>query len=316
MSAPGQLRNSTRPVSIHVAPFDHPWHTDIGAAVQRAGAKLAAAEQAEGVIWLGKEGEGLEGLLHPGLRWIQLRSAGVENWAHRFDGSRIYTSARGVYAETVAEHVMALLLAAARRIPHNSRASSWDGAADRAGRLLCGSTVALLGAGAIGQAVIRYLEPFDVRILAVTRSGRDVPGASVSTDPGGLEGIWPEADHVVLSAPATAQTRHLVGAVELEAMRSHAWLINVGRGSLVDTDALVVALREDRIGGAALDVTDPEPLPIGHPLWSEPNVLITPHVANPPDAQREGLVDHVEANVRRFVAGQPLAGVVDVEAGY
>jgi phosphoglycerate dehydrogenase-like enzyme len=108
----------------------------------------------------------------------------------------------------------------------------------------------------------------------------------------------------------------LIGARQLAAMQSHAWVVNVARGSLIDTDALVEALGAGSIGGAALDVTDPEPLPEGHPLWTEPRVLITPHAANPPDALIRRLAERVEENVARYVSGKDLAGVIDVEAGY
>ena len=121
---------------------------------------------------------------------------------------------------------------------------------------------------------------------------------------------------MVIAAPATDGTRHLVGARELAAMREDAWLVNVARGSLVDTDALVEALRSGSIAGAALDVTDPEPLPDGHPLWELPNALITPHVATPPEAERRHFAARVEENVRRLAAGEELEGLIDPEGGY
>ena len=108
----------------------------------------------------------------------------------------------------------------------------------------------------------------------------------------------------------------MIGARELGAMQDHAWVVNVARGSLIDTNALVEALAEERIGGAALDVTDPEPLPDGHPLWTEPRALITLHTANPPDALARALAGRIEENVARFGAGEELIGLIDVEAGY
>ena len=128
--------------------------------------------------------------------------------------------------------------------------------------------------------------------------------------------MWPRAQFVVIAAPATAATQHLVGADQLAAMREDAWLVNVARGSLVDTDALVAALAAGEIGGAALDVTDPEPLPDGHPLWSEPRALITPHVANPDATLHRYLAELVGENVRRLIADEPLASVIDTGAGY
>jgi phosphoglycerate dehydrogenase-like enzyme len=174
----------------------------------------------------------------------------------------------------------------------------------------------ILGAGGIGSALIRLLEPFDARVLAVTRSGREVPAAAESYAVEETGELWPEGDYFVVAAPATAATGKMIGARELEAMQEHAWVVNVARGSLIDTDALVEALAVGSIGGAALDVTDPEPLPEGHPLWSEPRALITPHSANPPDALVRRLAERVEENVSRFMAGEELIGVIDVEAGY
>jgi len=128
--------------------------------------------------------------------------------------------------------------------------------------------------------------------------------------------IWGQADHFVIAAPATDGTRHLVGAEELAAMQPHSWIVNIARGSLIDTDALVAALAEERIGGAALDVTDPEPLPDGHPLWTEPRALITPHVANPPQTMNRDLAKRVRENVKRFAAGEDLIAPVSRDRGY
>jgi D-3-phosphoglycerate dehydrogenase len=171
--------------------------------------------------------------------------------------------------------------------------------------------VAIVGAGGIGRALIALLAPFETRVVAVTRRGEPVPLPGER-----LAEVWKAADFVVVAAPATGATRHLVGAPELAAMRPHAWLVNVARGSLVDTDALVTALREEAIGGAALDVTDPEPLPAGHPLWDEPRALITPHSANPLSALTRELAARVRENVTRFAAGQPLIARIDPGAGY
>jgi phosphoglycerate dehydrogenase-like enzyme len=153
-------------------------------------------------------------------------------------------------------------------------------------------------------------------VLAVTRTGREVDGAHESLSADHLDAVWPRSDVVVLAAPATPGTRHLIGAAELEALPADALLVNVARGSLVDTEALTAALAAGTIGGAALDVTDPEPLPDGHPLWREPRCLITPHAANPAAAQLPRLCRLVEENVRRFADGSPLLGVVDLDAGY
>ena len=285
-------------------------------AVERGGGRVTdAPEDAEAIVWLGSETSRLPDLLHPGVRWVQLPSAGIEPWTENglLDTERIFTSAAGAYADTVAEHALALMLAGARRLHECARATRWEVGW---GRPLAGSTVVILGAGGIGRALIRLLEPFGTSVLAVTRSGRDVPGAAENFSADELGELWPRGDFFVVAAPATGATEHMIGAPQLEAMKSDAWVVNVARGSLVDTNTLVEALAAGSIGGAALDVTDPEPLPEGHPLWTEPRALITPHRANPPDALARALAQRIEENVARFKAGESLIGVVDVEAGY
>ena len=290
-------------------------HGFLGAVERGGGVVVDEPSEAEAIVWLGSDNSKLPELLHSGVRWVQLPSAGVESWMEKglIDAERIFTSAAGVYSETVAEHALALMLAGARRLHECARATEWR---ERFGYLFGGSTVVILGAGGIGRALIRLLEPFGTRMLAVTRSGREVPGAteSYSTDRTGE--LWPEGDFFVVAAPATGATQKMIGAQELSAMQDHAWVVNVARGSLIDTDALTKALAEGLIGGAALDVTDPEPLPDGHPLWIEPRALITPHTANPPEALARALTERIQENVARFGAGEDLIGVIDVETGY
>jgi phosphoglycerate dehydrogenase-like enzyme len=305
--------------TIYVGPDDNQFGLEtadaVREAVERGGGRVSTdPEEAEAIVWLGPA-SGLSDVLHENVRWVQLHSAGVEGWMEDglIDGRRIFTSAAGAYAETVAEHALALMLAGARRLHECARATEWD---KRFGRLFAGSTVVILGAGGIGRALIQLLKPFDNRVLAVTRSGRQVPGATESFSVEQTDELWPEGDFFVVAAPATAATSKMIGARQLAGMQGHAWVVNVARGSLVDTDALVEALAADSIGGAALDVTDPEPLPEGHPLWTEPRALITPHSANPPDALVQRLAERIEENVSRYVAGKDLIGVIDVEAGY
>src|SRR4051794_23158681 len=206
------------------------------------GEPVDAPGDAEAVVWLEGDPAGLAEALHPGVRWVQLSSAGVEHWlaAGVVDAERQWTSAAGAYGETVADHAMALVLAGRRRLHECARADSWS--RELEGRPLFGCTVAVVGAGAIGRALIRLLEPWGCRIVAVTPSGPAGGGAAVSPPATKLDEVWPQADVVVVAAPATDATRHLVGAPELARFRSDAWLVNVARGTLIDTEALVDAL--------------------------------------------------------------------------
>jgi D-3-phosphoglycerate dehydrogenase len=290
---------------VHVAPESD---RAIEEAITAAGGQIGPLDEADALVWLKWDSNTFDVELPERVRWVQLPSAGVENWLARTSDGRIWTSAAGAYGLPVAEHALALMLAGARRLADCARAQTWT---DPPARPLDGSTVAIIGAGGIGRALMRLLEPFDIEVLAVTRRGRD---GTLPADR--LPEVLSAADHVVIAAPATPDTRHIIGAAELDAMRDDAWLVNVARGSLVDTDALVAALAVGGIRGAALDVTDPEPLPDGHPLWSEPRALITPHIANPDTTLRRYLARHVEENVRRFARGQELLAVIDPEAGY
>ena len=301
------------PPRLHVGPDAD---SALVEAARRAEAELVAPEDAEAFVWVGGP-DALPPVLHPGVRWVQLPNAGVEKWldAGIIDRERTWTSAAGVYAHTVAEHALGLMLAGARKLPDAVRATSWR-TAELNGHTLEGLRVAIVGAGGIGRSLIRMLEPFGTEVIAITRSGREVEGATESLPADRLAEVWPRADVVVVAAPATEATRHLLGEDELRALPSGAWIVNVARGSLIDTDALVRVLREGAIAGAALDVTDPEPLPDGHPLWSEPRALITPHTANPPQALIRRLAGRVEENVRRFAAGEELLGVIDLDRDY
>jgi D-3-phosphoglycerate dehydrogenase len=296
---------------IAIGPEDDP---ELRAAVEAGGGSVGALEEADGLVWSGHDPGALPEL--PGrVRWVQLPSAGVEHWiGHLPDGPQ-YTSATGAFGLPVAEHALALLLALARRIPEAARASEWEHL--RPGvRSLEGAMVAIVGAGGIGRALIELLAPLHARVLAVTRRGHPVPGAERTVPADRMEEVLREADHVVLAAPGGAGTEGMIGAQQLAWLPAHAHLVNVGRGSLLDTDALVAALEAGRLAAAALDVTDPEPLPAGHPLWSRADVLITPHVATPPEAERRHIAARVRDNVERLGAGEPLLGLVDLDAGY
>ena len=292
--------------AIHVGP--EPPLEYLVEAVKQGGGEITSLADAEAVVWAGSPEE-LPALPN-GIKWVQLQSAGIEPWVERIrDTPEVrWTSAVGAYAMQVAELALALLLAGTRGIHRYARATTW---APEDERVLEGSKVAIIGAGGIGKELIRLLEPHDVEIVAVTRSGRD---GTLPVDR--LPEVWGDADHFVLCAPSTDDTTHLVGAEQLAQMQPHSWIVNIARGSLIDDDALVAALNDDAIGGAALDVTDPEPLPDGHPLWTCPNALITPHVANPPNTMARDLAKRVRENVRRYVGGEELLAPVSPEQGY
>ncbi|MER7370870.1 D-isomer specific 2-hydroxyacid dehydrogenase family protein [Nonomuraea wenchangensis] len=299
-------------VAVHVGPEPVPALVE---AVRRGGGRVVPLEEAEALVYYGSGDPGeLRGMLGERIRWVQLPSAGVERLAAAgvITDEPVFTAATGSYGPQVAEHALALMLAAARELPRYARATSWS---PNGSAVFAGSTVAIVGHGGIGRALVRLLEPFGCPVIAVTDRG-DAPGAARILPRDRFREALPEADYVVVAAPLTPRTRGMFGAREFALMRPGAWLVNVARGGLVVTADLVEALREGRIGGAALDVTDPEPLPDGHPLWTLDNVLITPHTANPRAAYWRGLAERVEDNVRRFAEGAPLEGRVSPSEGF
>ncbi|MFC5829702.1 D-isomer specific 2-hydroxyacid dehydrogenase family protein [Nonomuraea insulae] len=299
-------------VAVHVGPEPVPALID---AVHRAGARVVPLEQAEAIVYFGNDDpDEVRSMLHEGIRWVQLPHAGIERWAAAgvITGHPVFTAATGSYGRPVAEHALAMMLAAARGLPRLARAKEWG---PNTSKEFAGSTVAIVGCGGIGRALIRLLEPFGCTVVAVSDSG-EVPGAAQVVPRARYREALPEADYVVIAAPATPGTKGMFATREFELMRQDAWLVNVARGGLVVTDDLVDALRTGRIGGAALDVTAPEPLPAGHPLWDLDNVLITPHSANPRPAYWRGLAERVTSNVRRFQDGAPLEGVVSPAQGF
>jgi phosphoglycerate dehydrogenase-like enzyme len=291
-------------------------------AVRDAGGTLdELSGDTRGLIWLdyGRADE-LRATLdaHPGIGWVQLPWAGVDAFSGVLGGldrtDLLWTSAKGAYAQPVAEHALALALALLRVLPKRARSSSWSTVAE--GRSLYGLNVTIIGAGGIARELIRLLAPFGTHITVVRRSDDPVPGAARTVATDALAGVLPASDVVVVAAALTGGTRHLIGRAELELMRPEAVLVNIARGPLVDTDALVAALAAGTIAGAALDVTDPEPLPQGHPLWAEPRCLITPHSADTPEMTAPLLAERIRLNVGAFLADGRFVGVVDPRIGY
>lgn len=285
-------------------------------AIAGGGGEVVPLAEAEGLVWAQPDQpDQLVELLaaHPHITWVQLPWAGVEPYRAVLDAGHTWTSGKGVYAEPVAEHVLALLLAGLRNLVGYSRTTQWGAPA---GINLFDARITVVGGGGISEVLLALLAPFRARVTVVRRRPASMDGAAGVVGAGQLGDALAEADAVVLALALLPETVGLIGAAELALMKPTAWLVNVARGAHVVTDDLVVALRERRIGGAALDVTDPEPLPEGHPLWSLPNCLITPHTANTPEMAQPLLAGRVAENIRRRSTGQPLLGVVDPALGY
>jgi phosphoglycerate dehydrogenase-like enzyme len=243
----------------------------------------------------------------PGLRVVQTLTAGFDRVRPHVPPGAVLCNARGAHDASTAEWAVGAAIAALRQFPYFATEQAARRWSYRFTGTLAGTTVLIVGYGSIGQAVERRLAGFDVQIRRVARSARD--GVSAASD---LTGLLPDADVVILLAPVTRETRGMVNGAFLARMKDGALLINAARGGLVVTDDLVAEVSTGRLA-AAMDVTDPEPLPPGHPLWALPNVFITPHVgASTPYSMREAN-RLVRAQAERYLAGQPLANVITGE---
>jgi len=255
------------------------------------------------------------------LRWVHSVTVGVEKVATPLARSRglTVTNARGVFSRPIAEYVVMVILATARRLPQLlelQRDRTWQ---PLRGRELSELTVGIVGYGSIGQEIARLLAPFGPRIIAtrrhLQREADAVPGVElIASDR--LTDLLRESDVVVLAVPLTRETEGLIGALELQEMREGAVLVNISRGRLIDEVALRRALEAGWIGGAVLDVFRDEPLPPESPLWSTPNLVVTPHTSWSSGGVVERSLDLFVENLRRYRAGEPLLNVVDLEAGY
>lgn len=295
-----------------------PGDDELRAAVEDAGGKVVEVNEADGLVWTDpQDPQGLKKLLdRASVDWVQLPFAGIEKFADAgvLDPKLTWTCAKGAYGPSCAEHALAFMLAAARRLPMHIPAQSWVG--QGAERRLKGATVLIVGTGGIGRSLVSMLKPLEPRIIAANRSGRPLEGAERTETSDRLPELVADANYVVVAASLTTETKGMFDRVVFESMRADAWIVNVARGGLIDTDALVQVLREKGIGGAALDVTDPEPLPDGHPLWAMDNVMITPHVANTWSMALPELVEMVRHNVASYAEGEELEGLVDPALGY
>jgi phosphoglycerate dehydrogenase-like enzyme len=257
----------------------------------------------------------------PALRWVQTQGAGVDGllFPDFVASDVVLTSEKGHVGTHLAEHAFALLLALTRRLAEAVRhpgrwehrmalrAATWE---------LTDRTLGIVGLGGTGRAVAERARAFGCRLLAVDPEPVTAPGVESVWRMDRFPDLLEQSDAVVICAPLTPQTRGLFDGRAFAHMRPHAILINVTRGAIVDSAALLAALETGRLGGAGLDVTNPEPLPPEHPLWRLPNVVITPHVAGGSPLRQDRVVDLFCANLRRFRAGAPLEGIIDKGKGY
>lgn len=260
----------------------------------------------------------------PRLQWLQTTSAGVERvlTPEMLDRGVTITNASGVHAVSISEHLMAMVLGLARAIPHllrNQVTHTWRDEHVRDTIFeLHGQTLLIIGMGDIGVALADRAAGFGMRVLGV-RQRLDLPEPTSFVQISGvaeLEPVLPEADHVAICLPLTDRTRGLMSATKINSMKRGAFIYNIGRGQIIDQDALIQALRNGQLGGAGLDVTDPEPLPEDSPLWDMPNVMITAHTSgsSPKYWERASII--IAENIRRWQAGEPLLNEVDPVRGY
>ena len=262
------------------------------------------------------------------LRWIHSTAAGVHQLIspELIRSDAVVTNARDVHGAVVAEHALALILALAKRLPSAMRAQQQHRWAQQdmwnetpRPREVAAATLGLIGFGGIGQQLAARAAALDMKIIAVREHPEKGSGSDADLEvvgPDALDSILPRCDYVVICAPLTPRTRNLFDAARLAHMRPESYLINVSRGPLIDEDALIAALRDRRIAGAALDVFSHEPLAADSPLWDLPNVFITPHTAAATDKLWERHYTLILENMRRFLAGKPLLYVVDKSRGY
>lgn len=291
-------------------------------AVEDGGGTVAPLSlHTRGLIWLSYQRAAELGEVlaqNPQIEWVQLPWAGVDGFAEvlRTHGRAglLWTSAKGAYAQPVAEHALALSLALMRFLPRRIRAESWNDSPD--GVSLYGAQVVIVGAGGIAIELVRLLSAFGAHITIVRRSSEALAGAERTVTSSELHTVLPQAELVIVAAALTEGTHELFGAREFALMPETAYFVNVARGAVVHTDALVDALHNHTIAGAAVDVTNPEPLPDGHPLWMAPNVIITPHMADTPTMTAPLLAERIRLNVRALHGHGEFVGAVDPQIGY
>jgi phosphoglycerate dehydrogenase-like enzyme len=251
------------------------------------------------------------------IKWVQIAGTGVDRFPRELYGNgRVVTCARGAVAVPISEFVLASMLAFEKQIPDvwlHEAPERWN-LATLGG--LSGRTLGLVGLGGIGTAIVERAQAFGMRVVA-TRRHPDAPspieGVEIVVS---LDDVLAQADHLVLAAPATARTKHMIGTDALSKVKPGVHLVNIARGSLVDQRALRVALDDGRVAAASLDTVDPEPLPDGHWLYTHPKVRLTPHISWSSPAYLGGATQIFLDNLGRYIAGEDVHFVVDPEEGY
>lgn len=286
-------------------------------AVEAAGGQVARiADDVAALIWTDYSKPAALGEMlaqNPQLEWVQLPFAGVDAFAEQLQHPVTFTSAKGSYRQPVAEHALLLTLALARKIPDRVRATSWG---EKFAVSLYDSEILIVGGGGITEELLRLLAPFNTTVNVVRKHPKQMLGATCTVGFEQLDELLPKADFVILAAALTPETHHLIDAHRLGLMKPTSYLINIARGAMVNTDDLIAALNSEVIAGAATDVTDPEPLPEGHRLWSAKNILITPHTADTNVQVIRLFSQRIDHNVRAWLAGTDFEGLVDPNLGY
>lgn len=292
------------------------------AALEAQGHEYVALEDNPDLVLFGGGPKDFPDELPDSVKVVQIQYAGIEGLLeagilaeHAANGVR-FANAGGLYDDTVAESTLALLLAVEHRMKAVDREWNNTQLFKEKGYLFDNKKLALIGAGGIGKTLIRFLEPFGMEITAVNRSGNPVDGADRTVAMKDADEVWADHDYFVLLTPLTEETRHMVNTDRIEQMKDTAVVVNVGRGPLIDTEALTDALVNGKLRGAGLDVTEPEPLPADHKLWDLDNCVITPHTANIPRYMERRIGALALKNWDLFEAGEAMTTEVDVEAGY
>ncbi len=290
------------------------------AAIESAGAVITAlTTEVEALVWTDYARPDLLAKTlaeNPQLRWVQLPFAGVDAFQELLGHDVIFTSAKRSYSEPVAEHALMLSMALGRVIKQRSLAKSWG---KKHADSLYDANVLIVGGGGIAQELVHLLAPFRSNVTVVRKRPEEPFEKVGTTEVVGfdqLDSYLAESQFVILACALTHETRFLFNDERFLVMAEGSYLVNVSRGEVIDQDALMRALDSGKLAGAAIDVTYPEPLPDGHPLWEQENLIITPHTADTMQIVTGLFAMRLKENVAAWIAGRELVGVVDRELGY